>query len=58
TEIVGPMIRCLEIMCHGCLLCLDCMEKGQDHENHRFVVSTSHEDDKTLVAGHRPTPTC
>lgn len=57
-EIVGPMIRCLEIMCHGCHLCLDCMEKGPDHKNHRFIVSTCAEDDKTLASGHRPTPLC
>ncbi|KAG8932278.1 hypothetical protein FRC01_014809 [Tulasnella sp. 417] len=56
--IVGPMILCLETMCHGCHLCLDCMEKEQVHRSHRFIVSTCAEDDRTLVSAHQPTQKC
>ncbi|KAG9018188.1 hypothetical protein FRB90_011937 [Tulasnella sp. 427] len=52
-EISGPVIRCLEIMCHRCYLCVDCMEVSL-HRDHKFVVSTDVEDDQLIEEKHWP----
>ncbi|KAG8951563.1 hypothetical protein FRC04_005849 [Tulasnella sp. 424] len=56
--IIGPMIRCLEVMCHGCHLCIRCMEHSLVHQDHKFIVCTSAEDDKALTPQYQTNAAC